>query len=223
MAVWEGGVSGALADVGLAAASAAHTTNKPIAHGSLGHYRKSRRLAPAGTTLTGNLWCFRNPTASGIVVVVTGIRLKVVMVGAPTAAIEDRFNVKVARAYTVMDTTNGTDIAAAANMQEMRTTMGTSVVQIREASAAAGVSGGTKTVDTDSIAVGSTWVSAALASGLSNGPVTILEYEPRMSDGEHPITLAADEGFIVANENNFGTASGIILHLELAWAEVTLF
>jgi hypothetical protein len=123
----------------------------------------------------------------------------------------------------VADTTNSASIAPAANMQEMRTSMATASMQVRESSAAAGASGGTRTLDTDGFVTGSAWVSAALASGQSNGPVDVLNYSPRVADGEHPIVLAADEGIVVSNGNNFGATSGIVLMIDFAWAEVTLY
>lgn len=223
MAVIEGGVSAELAGVGVEAAKPLHTVIKPLPYGALGHYRIARRLVPAGTTLAGNLWTLRNPTASGILVVVKRVFLRAVQVAAPTAAIEDIFNLKMARGYTVADATGSASIAPAANMQEVRTSMGAAAAQVREANIAAGASGGTKTLDTDAIATGSLWVAAALASGNGNGPTTILDYYPNVADGEHPVVLAADEGLILANANNFGATSGIVLHIELYWAEVTTY
>lgn len=218
-----GGVSGSIQEVGVGAAIPAHVVIKPLPYGALGHYRIARRLVPAATTTAGNLWTLRNPTASGILVVVKRIQLRAVQNAAPTAAVEDIFTLKVARAYTVADTTNSASIAPSANMQEMRTSMATATAQVRESSAAGGASGGTKTTDTDAISTGSLWVAAALASGQGNGPTTILDYYPQVADGEHPIVLAADEGLLLANTNSFGTASGIALHVEIYWAEVTLY
>jgi hypothetical protein len=218
-----GGVSGAVADVGVAAALPLHVVIKPLPYGALGHYRVARRLVPAATTTAGNLWTLRNPTASGILVVVKRISLRAVQIAAPTAAVEDIFTLKIARAYTVADTTGSASIAPASGMQDVRTSMANAAAQVRESNAAGGASGGTKTVDTDAIATGSVWVSAALASGQGNGPAQILDYYPNVSDGEHPVVLASDEGILLANTNAFGTASGIALHCEIYWAEVTLY
>lgn len=215
----EGGVSGSIQEVGIGAALGAHVIVKPLPGN---HYRVARRLTPAGTTLAGKLFTFRNPTASGFLAVIKRVKLVVIQVAAPTAAIQDDFTLKVARGYTIADTTNGTDIAAAANMQEMRSSMGTSICQIREASAAAGISGGTSTLDTNSISTGGVWVAAALGSYLA-APQTIFDYYPNVADGEHPLVLAEQEGFQIANSNNFGAVSGIVLHVEFYWGEVTLY
>jgi hypothetical protein len=204
-----------------AATRAMRVTPRYVDYGSLGHYQISRRFAPAASTTAGNLWTFRWTDATRFAVL-TLLRLKVIQVAAPTAAIEDIFNAKIARGYTLADTTGSGSIAPAASMQKMRTSMGNSLAEVRESSAAAGASGGTKTVDGDAFATGSVWVTAALGS-LLYAPQTVLEYKPDMAAGECPIILAQNEGILVANTNSFGTASGIILHFQLAWAEVAAY
>jgi hypothetical protein len=222
MAVLEGGTSASLAEVGAAAALPLHITAKPLPYGALGHYRIARRLAPAASTTTGTLWAIRNPTASGLLVVVKQLRLRLIQVGNPTAVIEDRFSLKIARGYTVADTTGSADIAPAANMQELRTSMATATAQVRESNAAGGASGGTKTIDTNAIATGSAWVLAAIQTASIPQPIEVFNYYPLGAD-EHPIVLASDEGVLVSNDNNLGTASGIVLFAELYWAEVAAF
>lgn len=218
MAVIEGGTNASLVEVGVAASVPLHIAAKPVPYGALGHYRVARRFVPAGTTLAGNLWCFRNISAN--LALIERIKLTIVQVAAPTAAIEDLFNIKVARAYTVSDVTASVAITPAAAMQKLRTSMGNSGIELREANAAAGASGGTRTLDTDAFASGSQWVSAAIPGA----PLTtVLDYYPNPASGEYPLALANNEGFIIANGNAFGAVSGIILQLELVWAEVTAF
>jgi hypothetical protein len=192
---------------------------KPL-HGN--HYRVARRWVPPASTTAGIIWVIRNPAASGFLFVVKRLLVRAVQIAAPTAAIEDIFNVKVARAYTVADTTGSISIAPAANMQEMRSSMATASAQVRESNVAAGASGGTKTLDTDGIATGSVWVAAALPAATGD-PKLILDYYPNVADGEHPLTLAENEGVAVSNTNSFGATSGIILHAEMYWAEVTAY
>lgn len=194
----------------------------PLLDKVLGHYIVSRRFVPAGTTLAGILWSLRNPTASVVTGVLLRARLRALQVAAPTAAIEDRFNLKVARAFTVAETTNGTDISPAAAMQKNRTTMSNGVLTLHESAVAAGITGGTKTLDTNPIATGSLWVLAALPTG-EGRMIDIFDYAPRVQDGEHPVVLAAEEGVQIANENAFGATSGIILQLETLWAEATRY
>jgi hypothetical protein len=223
MAGIEGGVSAALVGVGLEASSPLHITPKPTPFPSgNGHYRVSRRLVPAATTLAGILWTFRNPTASGLVMTVKRCRLRALQVGAPTAAIEDQFLAKVARGYTVADATGSVSIAPAAGMQKLKTSgMGSATAQLREANIAAGASGGTKTEDTDPFTIGSVWVLAAISSSFGSA-LEVFDYDPDEGDGEFPATFAADEGFVIRNANNFGAASGIVLLLDLYWVETTL-
>lgn len=223
MAIIEGGVSTSLAEVGIGASLPMHTTQKPLPYGNLGHYRVVRRLTPAATTLAGILWSFRNPTGSGVLCVVKQVRLRLLQIAAPSAAIEDRFSLKVVRGFTVADTTNGTAFAATANMQELRTSMAANSATIREASAAAGITAGTGTADTEGIATGSVWVPVALQTASIQPSTEVFNFQPNTANGEHPLVLAADEGFRVSNDNNLGANQGIVLYLDIAWAEVTLY
>ena len=68
MAVIEGGVSGLLQEVGLGASIPGHTTNKPIPHGSLGHYRVAVRFALVATQAANSrLFELRNTTTNLII------------------------------------------------------------------------------------------------------------------------------------------------------------
>ncbi len=182
-----------------------------------GHNRVARRFVPAATTLAGVLWAGRFTTAAKLAVV-TRVRLRALQVGAPTAAIEHQFTLSRVTGYTATDTTGSAAITPAAGKQKMRTEDDDALLVLREANIAAGASGGTKTIDTDPLAIGSFWAMAAL-SAAEGKPVDVLTYEPRIHAGEAPLVLAANEGFVIENKNNFGTASGIILQLELAWLE----
>lgn len=197
-------------------------TSAPILDGLKGQFRVARRFTPASTTTAGILWALRNPTASTVLAVLLRARLRAIQVGAPSAAIEDRFNLTIARSYTVMDTTNGTDIAPTTGKQKLRATMADAALQIRESSAAGGASGGTKTLDPNPIATGSFWVLAALPTGEGRA-IDIFDYAPDPALGEHPLVLAADEGVVIQNENAFGATSGIVLQLETVWAEVSRY
>jgi hypothetical protein len=146
----------------------------------------------------------------------------VLQVGAPTAAIEDWFKLTFVRSYTVADTTGSVSIAAAANMQKLRTSMGNSIAELREANVAAGCSGGTKTLDGNPLITGSVWVLAALPTGAGQ-PGLVMDLTPDMARGEHPIVLAQNEGLCLENGNAFGAASGIVLHTMVSWSEVATF
>ena len=184
-----------------------------------GHYRVSRRLVPAATTLAGILWAARF-TSAGKLAVILDVKLDVLQVGAPTAAIEDQFTLSRATGYTATDTTGSVAITPAAGKQKMKTTYDDALLVLRESNIAAGASGGTKTIDTDPLARGSLWVLAAL-SAAGGAPVEVLRYQPGIMNGESPLILAPDEGLVLENKNAFGTASGIVLSLTMAWLEAT--
>jgi hypothetical protein len=184
---------------------------------ALGHYRVARRFVPAATTLAGILWEGRFPTA-GKLAVIKRIVLRGLQVGAPTAAIEDQFTLSRATGFTAADATGSAAITPGAGKQKVRTTMDDALLILREANVAAGASGGTKTIDTDPLATGSMWVLAAL-SAAQGSMQEILRYEPDIASGEHPLVCAPDEGWVLENKNAFGTASGIILQVEIDWLE----
>ncbi len=188
-----------------------------------GHYRIARRFVPAGTTLAGILWTLRNPNNSGMLVVVERANLRLVQLAAPTAAIEDQFNLTFARSYTVADTTGSVSIAPAAGQQKLRTNMGDATAEVRESNVAAGASGGTKTIDTDFMLVGGVFVSAAVAATGGFPAAEIFDYNPPVGNGEYPIVLDANEGILIRNANALGAASGIILYFELEWSEIAAY
>lgn len=189
---------------------------KPLDYGTGGIFRIARRFVPAASQTAGVLWTFRNPHATKLVVI-NRIRLRVLQVGAPTAAIEDQFSVKFARSYTVADNTGAVSIAPASAMQKLRTDMGNSVVQIQETNAAGGISGGTKTLDANPIINGGIWVVGAVQTTPAQEMNEVFDYHERV------MVCATNEGFVISNDNALGTASGITIYLTLDWSEVDSF
>lgn len=191
---------------------------KGIAYGAGGNFRVARRFVPQASQTAGILWGFRNASSS-LLVVLNRVTLSVLQVGAPTAAIEDRFSLIRARSYTVDDTTGSAAITPAANEQKLRSTSANSAVVIRESTAAGGATGGTSTLDTNPMYTGSLWVPIALQTASIEPPTVIFQ-----SDSDtHPLVLQQNEGFQIKNDNALGTASGIVLYLNLDWAEVSTY
>jgi len=221
MAVIEGGVSAALMGVGAEAAVAAHFTAKPIAHGSLGHYQVARRFALINAQAANAiLVAFRNTSANPAVLM--RLRMFLLQTTAPTAAIEVRLSATAARSYSASDATNSTALTLTGNNAKKRSTMGTSGVEIRETTVAAGATGGTKTLDADKFATLAMWETAVVPTA---GPVpdALYEYKPSLGDGGHPFVFANNEGFIVMNDAVLGAAAAGILYYEIDWAEVAAF
>src|SRR5215831_1817566 len=189
---------------------------KSIPYATGGHYRVARRFAPQASQTAGILWSFRNPSAT-LYAVVSKVRLRLLQIAAPTAAIEDQFSLTVVRGQTTGDTTGGTSIAPAATMQKMRASMGNSGVAFNESTAAGGLTGGNGTADGNFFLSGSVWVPAAVQTTPIQAPTEVFSFQPDLGDGEHPIVLAQNEAFRIRNENALGTASGLILYLNVSW------
>lgn len=185
-------------------------------------FQIARRLAPQASQTAGILWELRNPSATNLVVLQRA-RLQLLQVGAPTAAIEDRFSLKIARGFTAVDATGSADITPTTNDQKLRTSFSATTSLLRESTAAGGATAGTKTLDTNAIALGSVWVPIALQTASIEPPTEVFNFTPDLSRGIHPPVFAQNEGFAISNENSLGTASGIILLLELIWSEVLAF
>lgn len=191
---------------------------------SVSHFRQARRLALAASQAAGALWEFRwDPATTGAVCLVNRVMLKAVQIANATAE-ELRFNLKVARTFTVSDDTNTVSVLRANDMQKLNGDHADSLLAaFRESSAATAASGGTKTLDTDSIAQGS-FVSILTASTAESGGgyATVFDFNP-LPAGESPLRLEADEGWVISIEADKGATTGVVLVLETGWSEIKPF
>jgi len=231
MAIQNQGFGGVVAEVDGTTFRAFRGTSRPIDYGSGGSYQNSMRSGTIAAVLVvnGNMYSFRNPSAS-LLAVVHRVRVQVFANIAYTAAFND-FSCKmmVARGYTTGHTTNGTAATLTGNNAKMRTSMPTcaSIIHILNTSNA-GLTGGTATVDTDPMAwstVGKPNVVnvAAGTEYLAAQPLITLDYEPDMGDGAHPLILAQNEGFLIQNGLVWPAAGTGIITVRTAWSEVAAF
>lgn len=220
MAITLKSTGGNVVGVGNEAASALHATSKPIP-ASVGHFRVARRFVPiASATANANFIAMRNASAN--LVMPTHIRLRILQTGVPTAAIEHRVGIFVARGYSAADGTGiGATLTLSGNNAKKRTSMSTTGVVITETSAAGGLTGGTKTLDVDPMGLATLWVLAAVSTTAPNE--SIYEWEASMGDGAHPLTLAQNEGICFQLLGALGAASGVVYMYEIAWAESSTF
>lgn len=169
----------------------------------------------------GALWEFRWGNSTGAICLVNKVSLKAVQIAAATAE-ELRFNLKVARAFTATDDTNTASILRAGDMQKLNGDRADSLLTaFRESNAATAASGGTKTLDTDSIAQGSFVTIAAASTTESGGGYTmVFNYNP-LASGEELLRLEQNEGWVVSLEATKGATQGVVLILETSWTELT--
>jgi len=224
MAVLEGGVSAALAGIGVESQSALHTTLKPVPVGALGHYRTSHRCAlVANQGATTRLFEFRNAHASNLVVLLN-LRISWVQTAAHTAAIEDSLDVWRLTSYSVVSTTN-TVTPVASKLRTSYAAVDTAATFIRGitvAGAAAGMTGHTNSKDTAPLFQVPMFLLAAVPTA---GPTvsTTYTYAPDVAKGEAPLVLAQNEGFLVENRVLLGAAAGSTVYIDCEWAETTAY
>lgn len=225
MAVIEGAVSLALAGVANQAQSGMHVICKPDAFGGLGHYDLSAISGSisAGIGVNAEIFQFRWTDATRFAIIkkisLTGMR-------ATTAFAVGVINLHtiIARAWTVAGT-GGAVLTMTGNNQKMRTNMGTSLVQEIRVISTSGLGLGTKTLDANPIGQVTTHSSAGVGSATPIiGSIYLPHldlYEQDQADGEHPIVLAQNEGFVIRAEV---PATGVWnLGFKIKWAELEFF
>ena len=224
----QGGTSGAVADVDTTFKSQ-RISPRPLEYGTGGSYRNAMRSGTLAVALAANanIYSFRNASAS-LIAIIHRVRAQVFANAAFTAAFNDMsIKMHVARSYTVTHATGGVAATLTGNNAKLRTTMPTCTSLIHIANTGA-LSGGTATLDTDPLVysqVGKPNVmnAAAATEYLAAQPLVMLDYEPDLGDGAHPLVLAPNEGFILQNGLVWPAAGTGILVVQTAWSEVQAF
>jgi hypothetical protein len=186
---------------------------------SAAHFRQARRFAMASAQAAGALWEFRWSSTSALCFV-HRVTLNAIQIANATAE-ELRFNLKVARTFTASDDTNTASILRATDLQKMNGDSDDSLLAaFRESNSATAATGGTKTLDTDSIAQGSFATIATLSTTARDPQQLVFDFKP-LESGEHPLRLEANEGWVISLEVTKGATTGVVLNMETAWTEVT--
>jgi hypothetical protein len=225
MAVIEGGSSAVLAGVGAEAAKGVHVIGKPQDYGSLGHYRFAgvTGAIAAGMAANGELLQFRWTDTTRFALIQ---RIYAVGMRATTAFAAGTIDIKatIARSWTASGS-GGTALTLTGDNNQLRTSMGASLVGDMRISTTAALGAGTKTLDTQDIGMITTHSSGGVGSatpiiGSIYLPTTTL-FECDVSSGEHPVVLAQNEGVVVrATVPGTGVWN---LGIGIAWAEVASF
>lgn len=213
------GNSGIIAEVDGTTFRAQRVVNKPIEYGALGHYRLATTVSLlASQAANGTLFSFRWGDATRLCIPLY-IRLECIQTTAATATLMPSFEVLVARGFSISDST-GAAITLTGNNMKKRSSMGTSLVtDIRKSTAAAGLTAGTRTLDSEAIVQMSTQQTATTP----NQQVYSKEIDFTNS-GDHPLVLAQNEGLIIRGPSiAFGAAGTANLLVDIAWAEVATY
>jgi len=220
MAIQIQGNGGTVAEVDGTTFRALRTVPRPVDHGALGHYRLATTVPLVVTqAANGTLFSFRWGDATRFCVV-QKIRLGILQTAAATATLFERYQVFIARGFTVSDSV-GTALTLTGNSFKKRTNMGTTLVtDIRKSAVAAGLTVGTRTLDADPV------LELEHAHMITTANINVVEkqLDTDAGDGVHPWVLAQNEGFIVRGPTTvFGAAGTADLLVEVAWAEVTAY
>ncbi len=214
------GNGGTIAEVGGTGFRAAHTHVKPLEYGALGHYRTSVRInSTAAQAANSGIFEIRNTHATNLIIP-TRLTLRALQTAAGTAQ-ENSLDVYKCTSFTVSSTTNTmTPVSSVKRGGTMAAFPGTAAVRhLTLAGAAAGMTGGTRTKDTQSFSTLPYNVAAAISTTFMWGPIDCLDDV----NGTHPFVLVQNEGLWIENRVLNVTSYGITWYIDLSWAEVTAY
>ena len=220
MAIQLAGNSGVIVDADGATFRAVRTAARPTDHGSLGHYRVAATIPLlVSQAANGTLFSLRWGDATRLCAI-TKIRLSVMQTAAATATIMPNFEVFVARSFSVSDS-GGVAVVLTGNNMKKRTNMGTSLVSdIRTSSVAAGLTLGTKTLDTQPVMV----LQTQQVITTPNPNLYVIDVNVGAADGNHPFLLAVNEGMIIRGPTvGFGLAGTANLVVDMSWVELAAY
>lgn len=180
------------------------------------HYRQARKYVMPNSQAAGPIWEFRWSSSLGLCFV-TRVTVKAIQTGTVTAGSELRFDLTVARGFTLADPTNTVSILRATNNQKINTAYGASILgEFREANSATAAAGGTYTLDSDPIAIGS--YSTVTNPTIDGGVDEMFNYQP-YADGDQVLRFNKNEGFIINSQVAAQAANSFTLYLEVNWVE----
>lgn len=191
----------------------------------LGHYAQAATMAAIAPAANANLAAFRWVDPTNFVILLR-LWFSIQVVTAVTAQRVDALLAFTARGYSVRDLTNATSVVIVGNSGKMRTTpMGSSIMGVSGnfdvASAAAGLTGGTKTVDANPFGFAGLSGPSAIV-GLGTGVLNTDLYKGD-KNGNHPPMLNTQEGLLVQWGATALATGTITMTIGVEWAEVAYF
>lgn len=219
MAIQIQGSGGVIADVGGTTLRGLKNQSMPYEYGALGHYRTSVLIAStAAQAANSRIFELRN-TGSNLIIL-TSLRVKAIQGAAGTAQVNHLDAFKLT-SFSAVDTTNTvTPVSSVTRTSSMAAYPGGAAVRhLTLAGAAAGMTGGTMTKDTQAFGILPTPVQAAAQSVLLESELA----SPNGVTGAHPFIFANNEGFELENAVLNVTSYGYTWVIDCSWAEVTAF
>lgn len=218
MAVFEGGVSTQVAGVGPEPYIPVQVSVRPLSYEGLGFYRLSVRFALANAQVANaRLFELRNTGTN--IIIPTRLTIKWIQTAAHTAAILDSLDVYKLTSITAVDTTNTVTPTSTLKRTGMGASPGNVAIRhVTVAGAAAGMTGGTMTKDTNAFARLEKWLQLAQPTTVPVDPSVLAVMDDESIT--HPLVLLQDEGFSIENRVLLGAAAGSSVVVDLTYAEI---
>jgi hypothetical protein len=199
------------------------TQARPPAFGPYGYYRESVPTGAIAATLAASstLLSFRWTDATRLAIV-QSVRVSAIVTSAITTAVPFDLALFFARSFTASDT-GGTAITPTSTGQKLRTSMGSSLVGDFRVASTATLTPGTRTLDAQPIDRIQGFSGTALGTnvfGNGAGPLPLFVIE---TDGDHPLVLAQNEGFVIQNPLAGPATGTITLLFRVRWGEVAKY
>jgi hypothetical protein len=201
------------------------TTRWPVDYGALGFYRLAADTGTIGAAIAANgeIFQFRWTDATRLCAVYR-VMVSSGLIVAATAAGQASLHCTVARSFTGAGT-GGTALTLTGNNQKLRTSMGTMLLGEARIATTAALGAGTKTLDANPIGsyvttLGTAAITAANRLSIHDR-VGLLDAD---SEGQMPLILAQNEGFVVKNGPVAWPASATwAASITVVWAELTAY
>jgi hypothetical protein len=204
---------------------AARVTPKPTEYGALGHYKWGgiTGVLPAALAANSEIFQFRWANASNLALI-TKVRISAcVSTTFFAAGVPVQIDLRKANSWTVAGT-GGPGVTPAGDLKARTSGMGNTLLvagDMRIATTAA-LGTGTKTLESNSMA---TLVAPGPLTASLNGqiiaPGTTL-WEPDTGDGEHPLLLGTNEGFVIRSVAVPATGTWMAA-IYINWTELTSY
>jgi len=227
MAIQIQGNGGTVAEVDGTTFRALRVTVRPLNYGSLGAYNLGMTTGTMAAALGANaeIFQFRWAEATNLAVVYR-VKISIGQQLAATGALAISLNMAIARGWSAAGS-GGLRAVLTGNINKLRTSMGTSLVNDAGISTTAALTAGTKTIDHATSNIGS------VAFGVGTGAITTQTNMSLLPDtdlfnavngAEHPIVFVQNEGFIIRNSPVAWPATVTwVGSVNVSWAEAAAF
>ena len=219
MAIIQSGVDSSLLTVDPTFKAARVSVRAPEAVGYFQLGAVSGNLTNTTVVANGSLFSMRWAPGNGKLAIIRRVTVNFVQTVGWTAAAAQPVGLYIARSWSVSDS-GGSALTVAANTNKMRTSNDPSLFaapsDVRVATTAT-LTAGTRTLDTNPIAVGLLAASQVAAASANYPQQTIVLHD--VNTGDHPIVLDNNEGIVLNNMVVWPAAANGLISVNVEWFE----